>query len=218
MFLQNNGINVSIIFIFGLVLGVVIVLFFKYRKIIGRLENAVLFISFIIALLCLVICLIGKETEGSIQVLGFYTSFVFSWLLTKKSSVDEYKKTQHKVARNTFRHIRDVETATLYTRERLYTLKEKDQIAKEDINGIIDNVAFILAGIRSSEEDWKDMLKKSYRQKIENEIDPETDVFNKIQLQEKRHKDKQSTILQHPTMEQFNSINENAKEYESELI
>lgn len=215
MFLQKNGTNVSVVFIIGLFLGSIITVIYKNHKIIGKLDNVVLLISFMIAVLCLAVCFIGKETEASIQVLGFYTSFIFSWLLTKKSSVDEYKKTQHKVARNTFRHIRDVETAVLYTRERLYTLKEKTEITEEDINGIIDNVAFILAGIRSSEDDWKDMLKKSYRQKIEDEIDPETDILNNIELQEKRHRNNQSSILQHPTMEQLHSINENAKESES---
>lgn len=146
----------------------------KLKKFIRKLDNVVLVISFIGAALCIFVNLYFKENNVSIQILGFYTSFIFSWLLTKKGSIEEFQNTQHKIAKSTYRHIEDVETAVLVTKNRLNELKnKKTNITKVDIIGVLDNVEIILAGIRTNKEDWEDLLKRSYVKKLHEQDDPE---------------------------------------------
>lgn len=144
----------------------------RKKKILPDLEKCILFASFCVAFVCVVFSIYGKESV-SIQVLNFYTSFVFAWLLTKESSRNEFIKTQHKVVKNTYRHIEDVETTVIITKKRVAELCIKGKAEKGELLGISDELDSILAGIRSNKDDWKDMLKKGYRKKIDSQNDPE---------------------------------------------
>lgn len=143
-----------------------------------KLEDIILGVSFLGAFACFGLSLVG-QTEISIQILNFYVSFIFSWLLTKKSSRNEFMKMQHKVAKNTYRHIEDVETTVIITMDRVSNLIERIKGRKfadlilGDLDGVMDDLYSVLTGIRSNKDDWKDMLKKSYREKIESQEDPE---------------------------------------------
>lgn len=137
-----------------------------------NLEKCILWASFIGAVGCLILSLLGEQTV-SIQILSFYVSFIFAWLLTKGSSQNDFKRMQHKVAKNTYRHIEDVETTVLITKKRIEELCGKTGVTQGELQGIVDDLNSILTGIRSNKDDWKDMLKKSYRTKIDNQDDPE---------------------------------------------
>ena len=137
-----------------------------------NLEKVILWISFVGAVMCLVLSLLGEQTV-SIQILSFYVSFIFAWLLTKGSSQKDFKRMQHKIAKNTYRHIEDVETTVLITKSRIEELCGKEEVSQGELQGIVDDLNSILTGIRSNKDDWKDMLKKSYRTKIDNQDDPE---------------------------------------------
>lgn len=181
-FAGKNISEIIVTLIVGCILGVVVGYFLKsiikdgIQSVVRKLDNVVLLFSLLVAAVCMVAALIYQEPRVSVNILSFYSSFIFAWLLTKKSAKEEFKKTQHKVAKNTYRHIEDVETAAIITRDRLQQCQEKlknDSTYMIDIEGLIDNVDVILTGIRSNKKDWEDMLKKSYREKIRNEEDPE---------------------------------------------
>ena len=166
------------------------------KKGIRKLDNIVLLFSFIGAAFCLFINLfLGKENV-SIQLLSFYTSFIFAWLLTKKSSKEEFENTQHKVAKNTYRHIEDVETAALVTRDRLRAIMDKQEYSVEDLEGIIDNVEIILTGIRSNKKDWMEMLKPSYVRKIKKDEDPEARLLHSKEKIMKGESQRKSAVSQ----------------------
>lgn len=137
-----------------------------------NLEKCILWVSFVGAVGCLALSFVGEQTV-SIQILSFYVSFIFAWLLTKGSSQKDFKKMQHKVAKNTYRHIEDVETTVLITKKRVEEFCKEETPSKGELQGIVDDLNSILTGIRSNKDDWKDMLKKSYREKIDNQDDPE---------------------------------------------
>lgn len=181
-FLKSNSIEVRVILIVGIIVGGLAGYFLHdiIRKgthyVVRRLDNVVLIFSLLVASMCIIAALIYDETEVSIQILSFYASFVFAWLLTKKSAKEEFERTQHKVAKNTYRHIEDVETAAIITRDRLQKCQEeltKSPNYRIDIEGLIDNIDVILTGVRSNKKDWEDMLRKSYRDKIREGEDPE---------------------------------------------
>lgn len=180
--ITQNVFEIVVTLIIGMVIGCAIGYFLNtairngVNALVRKLDNAVLVFSLFVAIICMFSALVFKEEQVSIQILSFYSSFVFAWLLTKKSAKEEFKKTQHKVAKNTYRHIENVETAAIITRDRLCEFQKKLEGCEEqtiDIDGLIDNVDVILTGIRSNKKDWEDMLKKSYREKIRQEEDPE---------------------------------------------
>lgn len=144
----------------------------KKVKIHFNLEKCILWISFIGAAGCLIISFFGIQTI-SIQILSFYVSFIFAWLLTKGSSQKDFKRMQHRVAKNTYRHIEDVETTVLITKNRVEKICGKETAIQGELQGVVDDLNSILTGIRSNKDDWKDMLKKSYREKIDSQEDPE---------------------------------------------
>lgn len=167
-----------------------------FKKMVRKLDNMVLLFSLFGAIFCLFVNLfLGKENV-SIQLLSFYTSFIFAWLLTKKSSKEEFENTQHKVAKNTFRHIEDVETAALVTRDRLYVIKDKKDISEKDMEGILDNIEIILTGIRSNKEDWMEMLKPSYVKKLKNDEDPEARLLHSKEKKINREDNKKGAVNQ----------------------
>ncbi len=137
-----------------------------------RLEKCILWTSFLGAAGCLIASFAGKHTI-SIQILNFYLSFIFAWLLTKGNAQKDFKKMQHKVAKNTYRHIEDVETTVLIAKKRIEELCKKEQVTQGELQGIADHLNSILTGIRSNKDDWKDMLKKGYRAKMDGQDDPE---------------------------------------------
>ena len=144
------------------------------RFTIKKLDNVVLYISFIGAVVCLIFGIFNKEDSINVQILGFYTSFIFSWLLTKRSSKEEFKDTQNDIANNTYRHIQDIETAAVVAKNRVAELlnKDKDSV-KTGLEGILDNLEIILKGIRTNEEDWKNMMNEESRKKIDDSDDRE---------------------------------------------
>lgn len=160
--------------IVGCIIGYFIHDFVNKKIFCFKLESCILWVSLVAALGCLVLSIAGENTI-SIQILSFYTSFIFAWLLTKSSSQSEFRRMQHKVAKNTYRHIEDVETTVLITKERVEGFcKRETSVTAGELNGIVDELNAILTGIRSNKDDWKDMLKKKYIKKhIENQEDPE---------------------------------------------
>lgn len=186
-YLKSNWAQLAVSCVIGLLIGYFLAAIIRngMKKAIRKLDNVVLAFSFLGAAFCLYAnVFLGKENI-SIQLLSFYTSFIFAWLLTKKSAKEEFEVTQHKVAKNTFRHIEDVETAVLVTRDRLYEIKDKEGISDKDIEGILDNVEIILTGIRSNKDDWMDMLKPSYVKKLKAGEDPEEKLLHLRDLKSK---------------------------------
>lgn len=169
-----------IVVIVGAIIGAAIALLTKWlivkikrkNKTHFNLEKCILWFSFIGAAGCLIVSFLGEQNV-SIQILSFYVSFIFAWLLTKGSAKNDFKRMQHKVAKNTYRHIEDVETTVLITKKRIEELCGNKDVTKGELQGIVDDLNSILTGIRSNKDDWKDMLKKSYRKKIDSQDDPE---------------------------------------------
>ncbi|MDE6064353.1 MAG: hypothetical protein K2G20_07200 [Lachnospiraceae bacterium] len=144
----------------------------KQKKRLENLENWIMLVSFMIALWCMFNAISGKSTQIESQYLSVYSSFVFAWILTKKTSGKDFKKNQHKIAKSTYRHIEDAETAVLIAKNRLMN-QRGTELKEGDVDGLIDDLQIILTCIRSNKKDWRDMLKKKYRVKIDGEENPE---------------------------------------------
>lgn len=137
-----------------------------------NLENWIMGFSFVIAVVCMINAASGNGTEVDSQYLSLYSSFIFAWILTKKTASRDFRKNQHKIAKSTYRHIEDAETAVLIAKNRIME-KRGDTLDDGDIQGLLDDLQIILTCIRSNKKDWRDMLTKSYRDKIDKDENPE---------------------------------------------
>lgn len=144
----------------------------KFKKRIENLENWIMTLSFAIAVFCMYKAVSGAATAIDTQYLSLYSSFVFAWILTKKTASKDFKRNQHKIAKSTYRHIEDAETAVLIAKSRLMNNRGK-ALNEGDVEGLIDDLQIILTCIRSNKKDWRDMLKSSYKEKIDIEENPE---------------------------------------------
>lgn len=173
---KDNWWQLLIFLILGIFLGIIIN-YLRQKKdkdsISRNIENTIMSISFVIAAICLIINIVGIEEISSIGVLSFYSSFIFSWLLTKKSSKGELKETQHEIAKMIYRHVGDVREATLITQLRLKNIHSKGSAEQTDIEGIMDNISIIVKNIENIEQDWFDMLSDEEKRKKNKEINPE---------------------------------------------
>lgn len=191
--LQNYGWYLLITLVIGIVLGIVLGVIFtktklgiywrKQKRRLENLENWVMGVSFLIAVICTYRAISGKAAEIDSQYLSIYSSMIFAWILTKKTASKDFKRSQHKIAKSTYRHIEDAETAVLIAKNRLMNNGERE-LNDSDVVGLIDDLQFILTCIRSNKKDWSDMLKKSYRNKIDAEENPEDilerEYYNKL--------------------------------------
>lgn len=139
---------------------------------IGKIDQSILIVSVLLALLCLGFGIFNQSTI-SIEILSFYSTFIFSWLLTKYSSKKEYIERQNDIAKSTYRHITDIRTAALVTKRRLEAIRKKTTISKSDVDGILDNLETIMSCINTNEADWMDMLSPDYLKKLQRQKDPE---------------------------------------------
>lgn len=195
-YIANNFLQFSITALVGLVVGALLLLVFCYfsKKMIGSIEDIVMVFAFFVALMCFFASVLFKETNISINLLSLFCSFIFSWLLTKKSSKGEFKEQQEAIAKTTYRHIGDIKSAALVTQDRLLILRKKEGINQTDIDGILDNVKIILKGIKTNEEDWKDMLSNEYIEELSKNEDPENEL------------DEQRENIEQPTSEDINEM------------
>lgn len=181
----------------------------KQKKRLENLENWIMLVSFGIAILCMINAILGTSTQMDSQYLSIYSSFIFAWILTRKTASKDFQKSQHKIAKSTYRHIQDAETAVLIAKNRL-TEQRGTTLNEGDIDGLIDDLQIILTCIRSNKQDWRDMLKKKYREKIDNEENPE-DILQRDYYQEinKENRDILKEKMQSTFEEELRGVQEN---------
>lgn len=159
------------------------------RKIYINLDNFILILSFIIVCGSIYFSTIGKLEKFASVAINVFASVVFSWLLTKKSSKEEFKEQEQELALRSFRHINYIESAanTAYKKIENYLSDdvELDVKAKLMLSSAMDQIKYIQGGINTCKMDWHDMLsdeeKEHYKNGDTNENAMEED-YGKIDI------------------------------------
>lgn len=147
------------------------------RKIYINLDNFILLLSFLIVCGSIYFSTIGKLEKFASVAINVFASVVFSWLLTKKSSKEEFKEQEQELALRSFRHINYIESAanTAYKKIENYLSDDVDldDKAKLMLSSAMDQIKYIQGGINTCKMDWHDMLsdeeKEHYRNSDSNE-------------------------------------------------
>lgn len=103
------------------------------------------------------------------MVLNVFSSIVFSWLLTKKTSIKDLKE-KEELALRSYRHINYIETAA---NTALCTIEEYASDHNEEINAETklilssakEQIKYIQGGINTCKMDWFDLLSKEEQDK-----------------------------------------------------
>lgn len=142
------------------------------RKIYINLDNFILLLSFLIVCGSIYFSTIGKLEKFASVAINVFASVVFSWLLTKKSSKEEFKEQEQELALRSFRHINYIESAanTAYKKIENYLSDDVDldDKAKLMLSSAMDQIKYIQGGINTCKMDWHDMLSDEEKEHYKN--------------------------------------------------
>lgn len=110
-------------------------------------------------------CNIAQSVSESF--LGVFSTIIFSWLLTKKSSEIQFKKEEEKIAKLSHRRIQDIEKAVLGMQQYIQYMKEEKEVSTKEVLSNIDaRIEQIKNETLSAKEDWNDLLSDEYKKEL----------------------------------------------------
>lgn len=137
--------------------------FFIYVKnsiVNGVIEDIVLSLSVILVALSIIFECSGITNGFPNIVLNIFGTLIVSWLVTKKSSEKELKKTQEETAKKSRRYLNTIKK---YTKNAVVVVDEaKQNVDKgnyiEILKSIRNQVEIIQSGIETALSDWEDLM------------------------------------------------------------
>lgn len=156
----------------------------KFPKI--NISDLVIIISFVVAIGFTIGGINNKLNEPIFSaVSNFYVSFIFAWLLTKKTSKESYEEEIEKTAIMSYKQLHNLEDGVKFALGKVHemgnldsnTCQEsgckscnKESIFKERISRVADNLVNIKQNIDSSKMNWSMYISdKSKIEEIKNE-------------------------------------------------
>lgn len=129
----------------------------------------------IIGALMLLIFSIGLSVTESnsalaIVILNVFSSVVFSWLLTKKTSIKDFKEKEEELALRSYRHINYIESAANTASGTIdkYASEHNNDINAETkliLSSAKEQIKYIQGGINTCKMDWYDLLSEEEQDK-----------------------------------------------------
>jgi len=136
-------------------------------------ENIILSISVFLILASLTITYFVKTPMEKyfVIIINFFGTVVFSWLLTRKTSEQEFQERQKESARRSYRHTLETEKYSKYVINEINVLinTTQDNTHRAELCKIRDSVIGIAGYLKTSISDWGDILKDEYKKITEFE-------------------------------------------------
>lgn len=139
----------------------------------------------IIGALMLLIFSIGLSVTESnsalaIVILNVFSSVVFSWLLTKKTSIKDFKEKEEELALRSYRHINYIESAANTASGTIdkYASEHNNDINAETkliLSSAKEQIKYIQGGINTCKMDWYDLLSEEEQDKRNHRETPNDD-------------------------------------------
>lgn len=139
----------------------------------------------IIGALMLLIFSVGLSVTESnsalaIVILNVFSSVVFSWLLTKKTSIKDFKEKEEELALRSYRHINYIESAANTASGTIdkYASEHNNDINAETkliLSSAKEQIKYIQGGINTCKMDWYDLLSEEEQDKRNHRETPNDD-------------------------------------------
>lgn len=163
----NIVFNDFIVLLVGCLIGYIIAKITKGKKALEHLEDFIMSLSGVIFILVTVLDACNIAQSVSASFLGVFSTIIFSWLLTKKSSEIQFKKEEEKIAKLSHRRIQDIEKAVLGMQQYIQDMKEEKEVSTKEILSNIDaRIEQIKNETLSAKEDWNDLLSDEYKKEL----------------------------------------------------
>ncbi len=123
------------------------------------------------------ICAIFFQTFNMLEafssaVITAFSGVIFSWLLTKMSSKEDWEKQEQNLALRSYRHIDYIESASKTAQQMIkqYIDGDKKNTTTPEIKLILsdamDYIGYISGGIKTCKMDWYDLMSPEEQQKV----------------------------------------------------
>lgn len=116
----------------------------------------------------------------AIVILNVFSSVVFSWLLTKKTSIKDFKEKEEELALRSYRHINYIESAANTASGTIdkYASEHNNDINAETkliLSSAKEQIKYIQGGINTCKMDWYDLLSEEEQDKRNHRETPNDD-------------------------------------------
>ena len=173
-----GGIGIAIGLIVGYILGRFIknknitTLYDYLNNVFRNLDNYVMIVSALIVVVSIVLSVQGEIEAFASVTINIFGTIVFSWLLTKKSSKEEFKAHEQDLASRAYRHINYLESAANSAYKTLEEFSNDEDNSKEVklmLNNAMNQIKYIQGGINTCKMDWVDMLSPEQQSKCRDD-------------------------------------------------
>lgn len=98
-----------------------------------NIDNYIIVIAVMLLIFSVGLSVTEKESTLAIVILNVFSSVIFSWLLTKKTSIKDFKEKEEELALRSYRHINYIESAANTASGTIdkYALEHKKDITPE---------------------------------------------------------------------------------------
>lgn len=190
--LEFSGILLSLVI--GLIIGFVLgrkypqnTDFYDFlRRMYTNLDNLVMAASVLVVVGSIYFLTIGKLEIFASVTINVFGSVIFSWILTKKSSKEEFRKEQEELALRSFRHINYIEAAANTAYKKLESYKKGDHLdenTKLILDNAMDQIKYIQGGINTCKLDWLDMISMEKRGELKNSSDFTDEQYGSVDME-----------------------------------
>ncbi|RHQ36306.1 hypothetical protein DWY84_01590 [Clostridium sp. AF27-2AA] len=127
-----------------------------------NMDNYVIVVALLLLIFSIGLSITGIEQNLAIVILNVFSSVVFSWLLTKKTSIKDFKEKEEELALRSYRHINYIESAANTASQALeqyaYSSDDITPEVKLILSSAKEQIKYIQGGINTCKMDWFDLL------------------------------------------------------------
>ena len=144
----------------------------SHKKTHISMEYSIMVLSGIITVCAVFFQTFNMLEAFSSAIITAFSGVVFSWLLTKTSSKEEWQKQEQELARRSYRHIDYIESASKSAEQMINQYIQgdlKDEIKEKErliFSGVMDYIGYISGGINTCKMDWYDLMSPEEQEKF----------------------------------------------------
>lgn len=144
-----------------------------------NMDNYVIIGSLILLVFSIYLSTINENSTVAIVILNIFSSIVFSWLLTKKTSIKDFKEKEEELALRSYRHIDYIESAANTASGTIDKYISEHGDISAEMKLILANakeqIKYVQGGIKTCRMDWFDLLSVEEKRKREHSEDTNDD-------------------------------------------
>lgn len=134
-----------------------------------NMDNYVIVGSLILLVFSIGLSMSNENNTLAIIILNVFSSIIFSWLLTKKTSIKDFKEKEEELALRSYRHINYIEsaanTASCAIDKHISDNNEINTETKLILSNTKEQIKYIQGGINTCKMDWFDLLSEDEQNK-----------------------------------------------------